>query len=104
MAEAGRAVLSLRAKAGLMTGGHLDGPEVTDLLVTRQGVRRFSHPRRQTSSTHGTGCTLASAIATGLGQGLALEAAVERGIAFVAAAMAQAPALGKGHGPLGHTI
>ena len=104
MAEAGRTLLSLGAKAVLMKGGHLDGPEVTDLLVTPKGVRRFSHPRRQTSSTHGTGCTLASAIATGLGQGLALEAAVERGIAAVVAAMAQAPGLGKGHGPLGHTI
>jgi hydroxymethylpyrimidine/phosphomethylpyrimidine kinase len=104
MAEAGRALLRLGAGAVLMKGGHLEGPDVTDLLVTRSGVRRFSHPRRETSSTHGTGCTLASAIATGLGQGLALEAAVERGIGFVLAAMAQAPGLGKGHGPLAHTI
>lgn len=104
MAEAGRALLALGAKAVLMKGGHLDGPQITDLLVTPAGVRRFSHPRQETSSTHGTGCTLASAIATGLGQGLALESAVERGIAFVIAAMAQAPGLGKGHGPLAHTI
>ena len=104
MAEAGGALLRLGARAVLMKGGHLAGPQVTDLLVTPAGVRRFSHPRRETSSTHGTGCTLASAIATGLGQGLALEAAVERGIGFVIAAMAQAPGLGKGHGPLAHTI
>jgi hydroxymethylpyrimidine/phosphomethylpyrimidine kinase len=104
MAEAGRALLALGARAVLMKGGHLEGPEVTDLLVTEAGVRRFSHPRRKTSSTHGTGCTLASAIATGLGQGLSLEAAAERGIDFVIAAMAQAPGLGKGHGPLAHTI
>jgi hydroxymethylpyrimidine/phosphomethylpyrimidine kinase len=104
MAEAGRALLALGPKAVLMKGGHLDGAEVTDLLVTPEGVRRFSHPRRDTASTHGTGCTLASAIATGLAQGLAPEAAVERGIAFVAAAMAQAPGLGRGHGPLAHTI
>ena len=104
MAEAGRALLALGAKAVLMKGGHFEGPEVTDFLVTEAGLRRFSHPRRATTSTHGTGCTLASAIATGLGQGLGLDAAVERGIAFVAAAMAQAPGLGKGHGPLAHTI
>jgi hydroxymethylpyrimidine/phosphomethylpyrimidine kinase len=104
MADAGRALLGLGAAAVLMKGGHLEGPEITDLLVTAVGVRSFSHPRQETSSTHGTGCTLASAIATGLGQGLALEAAVERGIAFVIAAMAQAPGLGRGHGPLAHTI
>jgi hydroxymethylpyrimidine/phosphomethylpyrimidine kinase len=104
MSEAGRALLALGAEAVLMKGGHLEGPQVTDLLVTPAGVRAFSHPRQDTSATHGTGCTLASAIATGLAQGMALEAAVERGIAFVAAAMAQAPGLGKGHGPLGHTI
>ena len=104
MAEAGRALLALGAKAVLMKGGPLEGPEVIDLLVTAAGVLRFSHPRRATRSTHGTGCTLASAIATGLAQGMALDAAVERAIAFVVAAMAQAPGLGKGHGPLAHTI
>jgi hydroxymethylpyrimidine/phosphomethylpyrimidine kinase len=104
MAEAGRALLALGARAVLMKGGHLEGPEVTDLLVTCDGVRRFSHPRQETSSTHGTGCTLASAIATGLAQGLRLDAAVERGIDFVIAAMAQAAGLGAGHGPLAHTI
>jgi hydroxymethylpyrimidine/phosphomethylpyrimidine kinase len=104
MAEAGRALLASGAKAVLMKGGHLAGPEVTDLLVTQDGVRRFGHPRQDTSSTHGTGCTLASAIATGLAQELSLAAAVERGIDFVIAAMAQAPGLGTGHGPLAHTI
>ncbi len=104
MAEAGRALLALGPGAVLMKGGHLDGPEVVDLLVTAGSVRRFVHPRLESRSTHGTGCTLASAIATGLAQGLALDAAVERAIAFVLAAMAQAPGLGKGHGPLNHTV
>lgn len=104
MAEAGRALIALGANAVLMKGGHLEGAEVTDLLVTGKGILRFSHPRRATRSTHGTGCTLASAIATGLAQGMVLEAAVERAIDFVIAAIAQAPGLGKGHGPLAHTI
>ncbi|HXV22904.1 MAG TPA: bifunctional hydroxymethylpyrimidine kinase/phosphomethylpyrimidine kinase [Alphaproteobacteria bacterium] len=104
MVEAARALLGLGAKAVLMKGGHRAGPEVTDYLVTPATVRCFSHPRKQTRATHGTGCTLASAIATGLAQGLTLDAAVERGIDFVIAAMAQAPGLGGGHGPLGHTI
>ncbi len=104
MIEAGRALLDLGAKAVLMKGGHLAGLEVTDFLVTPATVRRFSHPRKDTRATHGTGCTLASAIATGLAQGLALDGAVERGIDFVIASMAQAPGLGRGHGPLGHTL
>ncbi len=104
MVEAGRALLALGPRAVLMKGGHMEGPEVVDFLVTGKAVCRLVHPRRVSRSTHGTGCTLASAIATGLAQGLALEAAVERSIAFVQAAMAQAPGLGRGHGPLGHTV
>ncbi len=104
MAEAGLALLALGPAAVLMKGGHLPGAEGVDILVTPAAVRRYSHPRQETRATHGTGCTLASAVATGLAQGLALEAAVERAIDFVAAAMAHAPGLGKGHGPLGHTL
>jgi len=85
----------------LVKGGHASGDEVEDVL--HAGGERFAFyaPRIDTVHTHGTGCTLASAIATGLGQGLPLDVAVERGIAFVQAALAHAPGLGRGNGPLG---
>jgi len=79
---------------------------VHDLLVTRAGITAFESPRVDTRSTHGTGCTLASAIATGLAQRLDLEAAVRRARAYVLEAIRSAPGLGRGHGPLnhGHTV
>ncbi len=102
MERAGEALLELGAAAALVKGGHLDGRTVTDLLVTRGGVRRFEHPRIATTSTHGTGCTLSAAITAGLALGRPLERAVEDAIGFVHRAMASAPGLGSGHGPLDH--
>ena len=89
-------------RAVLAKGGHLDGPDVVDWLVTREGERRFVGPRVETTSSHGTGCTLASALATGLAAGLPLADAVERARRFVVAALREAPRLGGGHGPMGH--
>ncbi len=102
MEQAGRAILALGPKAVLMKGGHLDGDMVHDLLVEASGITAFSGPRIVTRSTHGTGCTLASAIAAGLAQGLDLKAAVARARAYVRRALETAPGLGKGHGPLNH--
>jgi hydroxymethylpyrimidine/phosphomethylpyrimidine kinase len=99
---AGRALLAAGAKAALVKGGHIPGPTVRDVLVTGAGARVFEAPRIETTSTHGTGCTLASALATELGRGLALEAAVERALAYVREAIARAPGFGAGHGPLDH--
>jgi hydroxymethylpyrimidine/phosphomethylpyrimidine kinase len=99
---AGEALLKRGAGAALMKGGHLAGPTVTDLLMTPAGERLFEGPRIATRHTHGTGCTLASACATGLAQGMALEAAVERGWDYTARAIRAAPGLGAGAGPLGH--
>ena len=84
----------------------MDGATVTDVLVTREGVRCFENPRIDTVHTHGTGCTLASAIATGLAQGLALEPAAVRARAYLIEAIRQAPGLGHGSGPVnhGHTV
>jgi hydroxymethylpyrimidine/phosphomethylpyrimidine kinase len=65
-------------------------------------LARWQDPRIETPHTHGTGCTLASAIATGLGQGMDLESAVDRARRFVRAALEAAPGLGAGHGPMGH--
>ena len=102
MEAAGRALLERGAQGVLVKGGHGSGDTVTDVLVTPAGVRRFEHPRIETTSTHGTGCTLSSAITAGLARGQSLEQAVERGLAFVHRAIATAPGLGGGHGPLNH--
>ena len=77
---------------------------IEDRLVEPAGEQRWRHPRLDTTATHGTGCTLASAIATGLGQGMPLADATDRAIAFVQATLAAAPALGQGHGPMGHGL
>lgn len=92
------------AAAVLAKGGHLDGDTVVDWLVAPNSQQRFSAPRMATQHTHGTGCTLASAIATGLAAGLPMPVAVERARAYLLAAIAAAPGLGQGHGPLGHNF
>jgi hydroxymethylpyrimidine/phosphomethylpyrimidine kinase len=106
MLQAGRSLLALGPKAVLVKGGHLPGDELVDLLVTPEGVHRFSGRRIDSLHTHGTGCSLASAIAEGLGRGMALPAAVERARAYVRQAILTAPGFGRGHGPLnhGHTV
>ncbi len=92
-----------RGRAYLAKGGDAEGPEITDRLVMPgQPDRTWSAPRIVTRHTHGTGCTLASAIATYLGMGLALPEAIERARRFVRAALEAAPGFGAGHGPLGH--
>ncbi|GEM72212.1 bifunctional hydroxymethylpyrimidine kinase/phosphomethylpyrimidine kinase [Sphingomonas aquatilis] len=91
--------------AVLVKGGHAEGDIVHDRLVDASGViAHWTHPRIDTRHTHGTGCTLASGIATGLAAGLPLADAVGRAIAYVQAALAAAPGLGAGHGPMGHTL
>ena len=100
--RAGEALLALGAQAVLMKGGHVEGPRVIDILMTPQGETSFEGERLETRHTHGTGCTLASAVATGLAQGLDLPQAVARAWAYVHEAMRQAPGFGAGHGPLDH--
>jgi len=92
------------AKAILAKGGHGPGDQLEDLLIWSGGERRWTNARIATPHTHGTGCTLASAVATGLGQGMPLEVAVDRAISFVRSAIVAAPRLGAGNGPIGHTI
>lgn len=87
----------------LIKGGHRDGPTIVDRLVGLEGeIARWEDDRIDSEDTHGTGCTLASAIATGLGEGLNLPEAITRARLFVRAAIEAAPGLGLGHGPLGH--
>ncbi len=104
MVDAGRRLLELGAGAALVKGGHLEGNTMTDVLVTPSGVQEFAHPRIDTTSTHGTGCTLSAAITAGLALGCPLDAAVQSGLDFVRRAMLAAPGLGQGHGPLNHRV
>lgn len=96
--------------AVLAKGGHLgdqpqdDAPSVHDLLIRASGVSEYRMPRIETRHSHGTGCTLASAVATGIGRGLTMENAVDRAEAFVAGALFNAPQFGSGHGPMGHAM
>jgi hydroxymethylpyrimidine/phosphomethylpyrimidine kinase len=104
MERAGETLLRFGAAAALVKGGHLPGTDdITDVLVTPDGVRHFHHVRIDTTSTHGTGCTLSAAITAGLALGRPLDTAVVDGLDFVHRAMARAPGLGGGHGPLDHT-
>jgi hydroxymethylpyrimidine/phosphomethylpyrimidine kinase len=100
--RAGEALLALGAGAVLMKGGHLPGERVADVLMTPYGETVFEGERIESRNTHGTGCTLASACAVGLAQGMSLEAATARAWDYVHQAILQAPGFGRGHGPLGH--
>jgi hydroxymethylpyrimidine/phosphomethylpyrimidine kinase len=102
MQEAAAALLALGPRAVLLKGGHLAGEIVYDVLATASGLCLWDGPRIDSRHTHGTGCTLASAIAAGLAQGLATEPAIARAREYVRRAIASAPGLGRGHGPLDH--
>jgi hydroxymethylpyrimidine/phosphomethylpyrimidine kinase len=95
-------VEELGAYAALVKGGHIEGEVIRDVLLTREGYRVFEGPRIETRATHGTGCTLASAIAAYIAQGEAIEPAVEKARAYLLEAIRHAPGLGAGHQPLGH--
>jgi hydroxymethylpyrimidine/phosphomethylpyrimidine kinase len=104
MERAGASLLRFGAGAALIKGGHLAGDTITDVLVTPTGVRHFTRPRIDTRSLHGTGCTLSAAITAALALGRPLETAVDEGLDFVYRAIAAAPGLGGGNGPLNHTV
>ncbi|MEA2636600.1 MAG: hydroxymethylpyrimidine/phosphomethylpyrimidine kinase [Chloroflexota bacterium] len=99
---AGRAIMKLGAHAVVIKGGHSDEDPIVDLLVDGDGVHEFRAARIATESTHGTGCTFSSAIVAGLGLGKDLATAVGEARAYLSSALAQAPGLGHGHGPLNH--
>lgn len=97
-------ILALGPRAVLVKGGHGAGTESTDILLDAQGMRRFTAPRVDTLSTHGTGCTLSSAIGAGLAKRLPLDDAVAAGKSFISAAIGASSQLqiGHGHGPVHH--
>lgn len=104
IAEQGRRLLELGCPRVLIKGGHGQGTESIDYLFSRDRVIAFSAPRLVTAHTHGTGCSLSSAIAAALAKGADLEAAVRSAKAYVSAAIAAADRLdvGSGHGPIHH--
>jgi hydroxymethylpyrimidine/phosphomethylpyrimidine kinase len=104
MEEQAVALLGLGARAVLLKGGHGTGPESDDLLLSPAGRRWFTAPRIATENTHGTGCTLSSAIAAGLARGLEMEPAVEAAKRYITDAIGHADELtiGRGHGPVHH--
>jgi len=102
MDDAARDLLALGCGAVLLKGGHLPGDQLVDVLATPGGLSRFPSTRIDTASTHGTGCTLASAVAAGIAQGMVLQDAVTRARVYVRRAIETAPGLGRGHGPLNH--
>ena len=102
MREAIAHLLDLGAKSVLLKGGHLEGDRVVDIYSGPGGTQEWSDTRIDTRSTHGTGCTLASAIATGFAQGLSAIDSIARARAYVRRALETAPGFGRGHGPLNH--
>ena len=102
MRRAAHVILEMGSKAVLLKGGHLKGETLTDILVTKDAEKTYSGPRLLTKHTHGTGCSMASAVATGIAQGNTLEMAVQRARDYVFTAIKTAPQFGEGHGPLNH--
>jgi hydroxymethylpyrimidine kinase/phosphomethylpyrimidine kinase len=101
--NAGKRIIEMGCKAALIKGGHGDGGTVSDVLVD-EDIHVFEHERVNTNNTHGTGCTLASSIATNLALGASLHDACEKSIDYVATLLKSSPSLGKGNGPLMHNL
>jgi hydroxymethylpyrimidine/phosphomethylpyrimidine kinase len=102
MRAAAEQLVSEGAKAVLVKGGHLAGPEAIDVLHDGTEITMYRHERVETRSTHGTGCTLSAAITAKLAQGMPLRDAVAQSLEWVHRAIASAPSLGSGNGPLNH--
>lgn len=100
--RAAEALLERGAKGALVKGGHIPGKQVVDVLQTETGEWIFESGRIDTRSTHGTGCTLASACAALIAQGQEMPDAVDAARAYLQEAIRQAPGLGSGHGPVAH--
>ena len=102
MRAAGERILKLGPRVVLVKGGHLDGPESVDVACTSKGTFELRGPRIASRHTHGTGCTLSSAIAANLALGLDDRTALTRAREYLEGAIRHAPGIGRGHGPLDH--
>lgn len=104
MEQAGKALVGMGANAALVKGGHLGDDEIVDVFVTENGTRHFTHEKIDTTSTHGTGCTLSAAVTAQLALGVDLETAAAAAVDFVHRGIATALGVGSGHGPLNHFV
>jgi hydroxymethylpyrimidine/phosphomethylpyrimidine kinase len=104
MRKAAQQLVASGARAALVKGGHLQDEQIVDVLYDGREFTAFRKAKLDTTNTHGTGCTLSAAITAGLAHGRPLERAVSNALDFVARAIAQAPGLGGGHGPLNHFV
>jgi hydroxymethylpyrimidine/phosphomethylpyrimidine kinase len=104
MREVAERLVARGAGAALVKGGHLPGPSVVDVFFDGREFRTWMRPKLATRNTHGTGCTLSAAIAAGLAHGRGLAQAVEDALDYVHRAIAEAPGLGSGHGPINHLV
>jgi len=102
MRQAGERILRSGPRVVLVKGGHLDGPDSIDIACMESGTFEIRRPRIETRHTHGTGCTLSSAIAANLALGLPDREAMEAAREYLDGAIRHAPGLGAGHGPLNH--
>ena len=102
MRDAGRRILALGPSVVLVKGGHLESAESIDVACTADGIEEFRAPRISSVHTHGTGCTLASAIAAHLALGVNHLEAIARAKTYLDGAIRNAPGIGRGHGPLNH--
>jgi hydroxymethylpyrimidine/phosphomethylpyrimidine kinase len=102
MHAAARRILTRGPRVVLVKGGHLEGPDSVDVACSREGSFELRRPRIATRNTHGTGCTLSSAIAANLALGLDDRNALDRARDYLDGAIRHAPDVGRGHGPLGH--
>lgn len=104
MLRAARAIREMGARAVLIKGGHLTGRIALDVLDDEGTVNTFAATRIETTATHGTGCTLSAGLAACLARGMELEDAVGAAKRFVTDAIRRAPGLGRGHGPINHSV
>ena len=102
MILAANKLLHLGAKNVLIKGGHLNLKKVEDIFLNKSDLKIFINSRYKTSNTHGTGCTLSTAITTFLSCGKSIKKACELGIKYVNSAILTNPKYGKGHGPINH--
>lgn len=104
MRWAARELVRMGARAALVKGGHLTEDKAVDVLWDGRVERTWSRPRLPAMNTHGTGCTLSAGVTASLALGVSLQDAVDRAVDFVARAIATAPDLGRGHGPVNHFV
>ena len=104
MIKAAKIILNMGSKNVLLKGGHLKSKMIYDILATKKGIKVFSKRKIKTKNTHGTGCTLSSALATCLSQKKNVFSSCKISLNYVNQAITYAPRYGKGYGPLNHLV